>query len=308
MKTKLFMNGLLIGIVILGLANAEQKILYYRNPMNPKITSPTPLKDAMGMDYVPVYAEAVTKQPGVHISLDKQKLLGIETTVVRPRTLTYELKAAGTVAYDTDLYAAQQEYLAAKQSAAADLVQAAEQRLRLAGMSQTEIQELITSGKPEQNVYLPDDTAWVYLAVYEQDAGLITENQTVTIETPVAPGKIFYGKIGGISPILDPETRSVKVRVAVANKARLLKPQLFVNATIKIPFGTKLAIPVSAVIDTGTRKVVYIAIDKDRFVQKEIKTGQQVGDYYAVVSGLRSGDSVVKSGSFFVDSESTLKE
>ena len=305
MKTRLGINTLLIGLMVLSLAQAERKILFYRNPMNPKITSPVFMKDSMGMDYVPEYAEAETKKPGVQISLDQQKLLGIEKTVVRQRTLISEIKATGTVAYDTDLYTTQQEYLSAKQVTASELAQAAEQRLRLAGMSQSEIQLLVTA---DQSVYLPNDTAWVYLSVYEQDAGSIAVGQLVTVESLASPGKTFSGKISGISPVLDPETRSVKVRVAVENKLRLLKPEFFVNATIQVPQGTKLAIPISAVVDTGARQVVFVVTAQNRFVQKEIKLGGQAGDYYEVISGLHAGEAIVKSGSFFVDSESTLRE
>jgi multidrug efflux pump subunit AcrA (membrane-fusion protein) len=284
-----------------------KKILFYRNPMNPAITSPVPMKDSMGMDYVPIYAREEAQQPGIQISLQKQKLLGIEKEVVKNHELIYEIKSAGKVAYDTGLYVTQQEYITAIQSKSNDLAQAARQRLLLAGMSQAEISDLAATGKPQQNLYLPDETAWVYLSIYEQDAGLIKEGQTVSMENPSFPGELFSGKVGGISPVLDPETRSIKVRVKVINKNKKLKPEMFVNATIRVALGKKLAIPASAIIDTGTRKIVFVALGEDRFIQKEVILGQQAGNYVEVISGLHAGQAVVKSGSFFVDSESALR-
>ena len=92
----------------------EKKILYYRNPMNPEVTSPVPMKDEMGMDYVPVYEEEAAQQhAGVYINPAKQQLIGVKKQKVEKRKLSGQILTVGTVAYDPDLYVAQQEYLQA---------------------------------------------------------------------------------------------------------------------------------------------------------------------------------------------------
>ena len=89
-----------------------KKILYYRNPMNPQITSPVPMKDEMGMDYVPVYEEQTPQaHPGVYISPQKQQLIGVKKGKVRMRQLSGQILTVGRVAYDPALFVAQQEYL-----------------------------------------------------------------------------------------------------------------------------------------------------------------------------------------------------
>ncbi|MDO8301748.1 MAG: heavy metal-binding domain-containing protein, partial [Sedimentisphaerales bacterium] len=95
----------------------ERKILHYRNPMNPQVTSPVPMKDEMGMDYVAVYAEeAPQSHTGVYINPAKQQLIGMKKQKVEVRKLSGQILTVGTVAYDPDLYVAQQEYLQAIKS------------------------------------------------------------------------------------------------------------------------------------------------------------------------------------------------
>ena len=94
------------------------KILYYRNPMNPAVTSPVPMKDQMGMDYVPVYEEetAPAQTSGVYISPEKQQLIGVKKGRVEKRKLSGQILTVGRVAYDPSLFTAQQEYLQAFKS------------------------------------------------------------------------------------------------------------------------------------------------------------------------------------------------
>lgn len=91
----------------------KNKILYYRNPMNPEVTSPVPMKDSMGMDYVAVYEGKQREESGIHISPEKQQLIGMKTDKVEKRNLTHEILAVGKVAYDPELYITQEEYLQA---------------------------------------------------------------------------------------------------------------------------------------------------------------------------------------------------
>jgi len=303
----------------------DRKILYYRNPMNPQVTSPVPMKDQMGMDYVPVYEEEGMKSDasGIYISSERQQLIGIKKEIVQKRPLTHQILTVGRVAYDPELYIAQEEYLQALKTVSAtknsvlssiieqsnSLLAAAEKKLLLMGMSKDQIQELAKQGKPQQNLYLPlnEDSVWVYMAIYEYEIGLIKEGLPVAIDAIAFPGEVFKGKIIAITPVLDPKTRSVQVRAEIENTEHKLKPEMFLNAKINIDLGEKLAVPEEAVMDTGERKIVFIAKPDGYFVSREVKLGNKAGDYYEVLSGLEEGEEVVSSGNFFVDSESRLK-
>src|SRR3990167_3043219 len=133
-----------------------KKVLYYRNPMNPEVTSPVPMKDAMGMDYVPVYEEeAGGEATGVYITPEKQQLIGVTKEKVEKRRLTHQIITVGEIAYDPDLYVAQEEYLQALKIATAtknsvlnpvaeqsnSLLKASGKRLSLLGMSKAQIED-----------------------------------------------------------------------------------------------------------------------------------------------------------------------
>jgi len=301
-----------------------RKILFYRNPMNPEITSPVFKKDEMGMDYLPVYeSEAGPTKEGVHISPEKQQLVGIKTTEVKKQELTREIRTVGKIAYDPELYVAQEEYLQALKLAeasgadsaseakkeAAAITNAVEQKLLLMGMDKNQIRKLAGERKPQSNLYLAEGqkTIWAYLSVYEYDMGLIKTGLPVEITATAFPGEVFTGKIAAISPVLDPTTRSIQARTEIGNPGGKLKPGMFVDARVKITLGKRLAVPEEAVVNTGERSVVFLAAPDGYFQSRDVKLGNKAGGYYEVLSGLKEGDAVVSSGNFFVDSESRLK-
>ncbi len=295
-------------------AAPEKKIMFYRNPMNPEVTSPVPMKDSMGMDYVPVYSEGEKEQatePGVYINPEKQQLIGIKKSLVEKRRLIDQINTVGTVAYDTDLYVAQQEYLEILKLNQADnnLISASERKLYLMGMSRDQIKQLAEQGKSEENLYLPEngEKVWIYLSIHEYQIGLVHQDEVINVKTAAAPGETFQGKISSISPVLDQNTRAIQVRAEVANPGHRLKPQMFVDVKIDIDLGIKLAVPVTAVVYTGERNVVYVAGQDGYFAAREIKVGAKTEDYYEILSGLKEGEEVVTAGNFFVDSESNLK-
>ena len=302
----------------------KNRILYYRNPMNPEVTSPVPMKDSMGMDYVPVYeGEQAKKEAGVYISQEKQQLIGVKKDKVEKRNLVHEVLTVGKVAYDPDLYIAQEEYLQSLKTKettknstlvsvsaqSQSLLEAAEKKLTLLGMTKEQIVELSQKGKPQENLYLPlnENTAWVYMTIYEYEIGLIKEGVPVEIEAVAYPGLKFSGKITAIMPVLNAETRSVQARAEIDDAEHKLKPEMFVNAKIKVDLGEKLAVPETAVLDTGTRKIVYLAKEGDTLEAREVNLGQKAEGFYEVLDGLKEGDMVVTSGNFLVDSESKLQ-
>ncbi|HBR15902.1 MAG TPA: hypothetical protein DD723_10270 [Candidatus Omnitrophica bacterium] len=299
-----------------------KKILFYRHPMRPDVTSPVPNKDDMGMEYVPVYEEEDAGE-GILISLEKQQSIGVKQDSVMKRRLTHQIRTVGRVAYDPELFVAQQEYLQALkvQESTKDstiplikeqmgsFVEAAGQKLLLLGMSPTQIEELAAQGNPQSNLYLPLDqeTVWVYMTIYEYEMSFIKEGLSVEIEAIAFPGETFEGKISAIMPVLDAMTRSVKVRAEIKNTHKLLKPDMFVNAKIQIDLGEKLAVPQDAVMDTGERKIVFVAAAENRFQARNVRLGSKAGGFYEVLEGLTSGERVVTSGNFLIDSESRLQ-
>ena len=305
----------------------ERKLLYYRNPMNPEVTSPVAMKDSMGMDYVPVYEEEKSQvsdnSSGITISYEKQQLIGIKTEPIKNLNLSKIINASGKIAYDPDLVITQQEFIQALNNKdglkgeefkdviarVQSLIDASRNKLKLLGMGEDEINNLEKTRKAQTNLYLPakGENVWAYISIYEYEIGLVKIGSSVEIEAVAYPGEVFQGKVVSINPVLDPGTRTNQVRVEVLNPEDKLKPEMFVNAKIHADIGEKLAVPESAVLDTGLRKIVYLSEEGDVLESREVTLGQKANGYYEVLGGLNEGDIVVTSGNFLVDSESKLK-
>jgi Cu(I)/Ag(I) efflux system membrane fusion protein len=216
------------------------------------------------------------------------------------------------------------------------LVQSARQRLLLFGVKEKQIAELEKAGKP--NIRLPIytplsgvviekmvqqgqyvntgdvlfniadlSTVWVEVEVYENEFPNVHVGQRVEIRSQSFPGRPFTGRVSYIYPFLDPKTRTVKVRVAMPNPGMKLKPDMFVNAVIKSPLGSAIVLPVTAVIDTGSRKVVWVETSPGMFEPRDVQVGQQTDDKIQILSGINPGDKVAVSGGYLIDSESQLK-
>ncbi len=216
------------------------------------------------------------------------------------------------------------------------LVASAKQRLMLFGVKESQIAELERAGKP--NIRLPIytplsgvviekmvqqgqyvntgdplfniadlSTVWVEVEVYENEFPNIHLGQQVEIRSQSFPGKPFTGRISFIYPFLDPKTRTVKARVEMRNPGMKLKPDMFVNAVIKVPLGSAIVVPVSAVMDTGKRQVVWVESSPGMFEPRDVQVGQQSDDKVQILSGLKVGDKVAVSGGYLIDSESQLK-
>jgi RND family efflux transporter MFP subunit len=149
---------------------------------------------------------------------------------------------------------------------------------------------------------------WALADIYEYELDLVKVGQTVSITTPTCPGVPFSGKVSFIDPFLQTKTRTVKVRMDVVNPECLLKPGMFVDVRLRVPYGNEpvLCIPYTAVLDTGVRRIVYRQMGEGEFMPVEVKVGPRAGQYLPVLSGLEEGQRVVVSGNYLVDSQSTL--
>ena len=317
----------------------QRKILYYRHPMGQPDISPVPKKDTMGMDYIPVYEDESRGIPSqvrghatVPIPPEKQQLIGVKLGKVEKSVLAKEIRTVGRVAYDPVLYTAQQEFLAAVQSLkkakggpyheplerTESFVASIKLRLRILGMSEEEIAELETNALQDQNLILPggpsggplssvQNFVWVYATIYEHEISWIRVGTEIKVLSPAFPEKEFSGKVVAADPILDAQTRSIRIRARVSNPEGILKPEMYVDVYFKAEAGEGLVVPKEAVLFTGERNLVFVSSKENYFEPREVKLGAETGNFYEVKSGLAVGESVVVSGNFLIDSESRLQ-
>ena len=369
-----------------------KKLLYYRNPMGLPDTSPTPKKDAMGMDYIAVYAGGADEEAApanqVKISTEKIQKLGVRSEAAQLRVLDKTVRAAGRVepderrlftiapkfegyverlhvnvtgqpvakgqalfeVYSPELVSAQREYAVAVQGVAAlkgassqtqagmqQLAQASLARLKNWDISDEQIKALTQSGATQRTLtfrspvagivmekkavqgmrFMPGEVlyqvadlshVWVIADVFEQDLGLVKNGAKAMVSINAYPDKTFSGRVTYVYPTLKAETRTVAVRVELDNPGLLLKPGMF--AQVELPVSAKgqvVTVPVSAVIDSGTRQIVLIEKGAGRFEPREVKLGARSDNYLEVRDGVKDGERVVVAANFLIDAESNLK-
>jgi Cu(I)/Ag(I) efflux system membrane fusion protein len=246
--------------------------------------------------------------------------------------------------YVPDWVAAQEEYLSVRRIAAQGrdktydgLVEAARQRMRLAGMSEEQIRRVETNGSVQARITLAApisgvvvelaaregmtvmagaplfringlSTIWVNAEVPEGQAALVRRGNAVEARAPALPGMTFRGKVSAILPEVNPATRTIKARVELANPGGRLLPGMF--ATINFaPAEHKdvLLVPSDAVIRTGKRNVVMVAQGDGRFAPVDVEVGLDHDGQTEVRNGLVAGQQIVVSGQFLVDSEASLR-
>jgi len=218
----------------------------------------------------------------------------------------------------------------------ANLAEAARERLRLWDISAADIAEIERTGAVRRafdlhaevsgfvtvkNVaqgmrVMPADTlfeiadlsrVWVLADVYESDLRSVRLGMAATMTLPYQPGPEWRGHVSNIAPTLDGATRTVKVRVELANQGGLLKPDMFGDVLLRVDEGTGLVVPDSAVIDTGDRRLVFVDHADGTIEPRTVDLGAKLADGYQVLRGLAKGDRVVVSANFLLDSESSLK-
>lgn len=243
--------------------------------------------------------------------------------------------------YVPDWVAAQEEYLAVRRMAAgpdtAGLLDAALQRMRLAGMSAEQVRQVSARARliPRITISAPADgvvselavregmavapgtplfringlrTVWVNAEVPESAAAQVRPGMAVVASSPAFPGTQFSGKVEALLPEVNTATRTLKARIALANPGAKLVPGMF--ATIRMAAAARsgtLLVPSEAVIQTGTRSVVITAPGAGRFAAVEVVTGAEAGGQTEIVKGLDEGQQVVASGQFLIDSEASLR-
>ncbi len=163
---------------------------------------------------------------------------------------------------------------------------------------------------PGDQLYQVTDlsSVWVVADVAEQDIGLVETGAKATVRITAYPKKVFEGRVTYVYPMLKAETRTVPVRVELANPAQLLKPAMYAQVDFSVGArGSVLTVPDSAVIDTGTRRLVLVQLAEGRFEPREVELGGRGENFVEVVKGVREGEQVVVAANFLIDAESNLK-
>ncbi len=238
--------------------------------------------------------------------------------------------------YSPELFVAQQEYLNALDNSSLLNMESIRKKFELWGISEKQLEELESRGTAREimTIYAPlsgivlskvvsegqyvktgsllYDIAdlghvWILFDAYEKDLLWLKEGQRLSFSTEAIPGTTFSGRIDFIDPVLNAQTRTVKVRAKAENSKNILKPGLLVTASINAQPAVKspLVIPISAALITGERAVVYVAVPEYEgvFEGREIVLGERSGNYFIVKSGLSEGEYVVTHGAFKIDSE-----
>jgi Cu(I)/Ag(I) efflux system membrane fusion protein len=232
---------------------------------------------------------------------------------------------------------AQAEFLALLRSGDRDLIEAARQRLLLLGMSAELITRIEASQKQQATITITApiagaiesldvregmtvsagatlaringlQTVWLEAAIPESQSGLVAPGQTVEAQLAAYSGETLKGRVIAILPETSVETRTTRVRVELPNPNLRLRPGMFAQLRLHAGDGTpRLWVPSEAIIRTGTRNLVVVAADSNRFEPTEVQIGPEAGGKTVILSGLKEGQNVVASGQFLIDSEASLR-
>lgn len=148
---------------------------------------------------------------------------------------------------------------------------------------------------------------WVLADLYEFEIPYVKLGQKAQIRLPYFPNEVFKGTVTYIYPVLEPKTRTVKVRFELPNPGWRLKPDMFANVTLEIPLGERLVVPNTAVLDSGTEQIVFVDSGQGMFEARKVALGVRTREWYEIMEGVKPGEVVVTSGNFLIDSESSLK-
>lgn len=355
----------------------DKKIVFYRHPMNPAITADQPLKDDMGMDYIPVYEGGdtpATVSGTVTVSSAMMQNMAVRTAQVQRSALVRSVEGVGYVSLDEDtlrrehvrvegwverlhvnfvgqqvrkgellfdLYApklvsASQEYVQALSVDNPMLQRAARERLLTLGLSTGQIAGLERSRQvprlsavyaqhagivqalnirpgvyvePGMEVLALADlsSVWLLVDVFGQQASSIKSGVTAEIRFDDFPGKLWQGEVDYVYPDVTGATRTLKVRLRLANPDLQLKPNMYASVRFKAgATRAALQIPGAALIRTGAGERVIVALGEGKFAQRTVVAGVEAGDQVEIIDGLTEGETVVTSGQFLIDSEASL--
>lgn len=307
-----------------------QKKPLYQCPMHPQVISDKPGKCPIcGMQLVlmedvlqhEASGQSVPGHGALFVSAQQQQLIGLKTAKVEKKNLTVTVRVLGQVGYDPDQYNAIAEYQKSaiafktyKGTPSTTIKERAEQlhelgmlKLRLAGLSDKQIEGLISSGQLVTYFILAPDVHWIYADIYEFESNLVKPGQKVKLKAPSFPGQAFEGVVRSVDALLNASSRVIRARIEILTPEPVLRAGTTVDVEIQAELGKKLAVPSDAVVDTGDQQLVFVSKGDGHFEPRSVRLGYEADDHYEILEGLTEGEEVVSSVNFLIDSESRLK-
>src|SRR5437667_2158701 len=216
------------------------------------------------------------------------------------------------------------------------LIESAKRRLRLWNVTDAQIDELQRTRRPQENLTLlspfrgivqsvPVDqgkgvkvgdmlvevadlsVVWVWAEFYENELSMLQVGQKIAVTAKSYPGQNFEGTLSLINPFLDEMKRTAKVRIDIPNPEFKLRPGMYVNAELAMDMGEALTVPVSAIMPTGDRNIVFVDKGEGKLEPRIVRLGSKYGDIYEVQSGLQESERVIASANFLIDAESKVQ-
>jgi Cu(I)/Ag(I) efflux system membrane fusion protein len=253
----------------------------------------------------------------------RQQMIGVKTGVVQKKEVFKTIEASGRIAFDPELYTAQNEYLEALNQAervkdstieevknsAQRMIESSRLRLKILGLSDAQIKSLPARGSAAGNLLVTEtgEGSWVYAEAFEMDLPSLKPGLSVSISGDVLGKKELPGKVIAVDRVINPSTRTAKVRIQLQGSKINLRPESYVNVSIYVPLGTRITVPFDAVFDTGKQAWVFVAGAGGSFEPRLVAISERAGDEVVIDSGLKEGEKIVTSANFLIDSESRLK-
>jgi Cu(I)/Ag(I) efflux system membrane fusion protein len=242
--------------------------------------------------------------------------------------------------YSPELLTAQQEFLETLRYAtnpqSRSRVAAAHRRLRLWDVTESQIAQLKASGQAQDYIPMMANHSgiviakeihagsafhkgerlmrtadisrlWVEAQVYDYELPLIQPGMKAIIASPNIQNNEYVGTVDYIYPFMQGDTHTARVRIILDNADGLFLPDMYVQVRLRAKLGKRLVVPESAVLYSGTNRIVFLALGDGRFAPRKIKTGQRNRQWIEVLDGLLENDTVVTSGNFLISAESKLK-
>lgn len=259
----------------------------------------------------------------IKLKLDKQQMIGVTTEVAQKKDLFKTVSAPGRIAFDPELYTAQSEYLEAirqwnkvKDSplkevrrSTSEMIQSSKVRLQVMGLSTEDIKIIAEKGRVTESLIVGNGKGenLIYADVFEADLFNIKPGQSVKVAGSFLGGELLKGEVVSVDQVIDPKTRTGKVRIKIDKTKASIRPEAFVNVSISVPLGNVLVVSLESVLDTGRDLFVFVKKGKGQFEPRKITKLFETDEYMAVLTGLDENEIVVTSGNFMLDSESRLK-
>lgn len=266
--------------------------------------------------------QAPVDRTSVKLKMSKKQIIGIKTSKVEKKNLFKTIDAPGRVAFDPALYTAQSEYIEAVRQmkkikdsplkevirSTNEMIRAARIKLKVLGLTDDQIDAIGSKGSVYQGLITGDNSEnLIYADLFESEISEVKKGQKVWVRASFLENGKISGEVISLDKVINPKTRTGRVRIKINKTKSIVRPEAFVSVTILVPLGEHVAVPRESVFDTGRELFVFIRTSNGGFEPRLITKLYETEEYFAVLAGVNPGEEVVSSGNFMLDSESRLK-